>query len=85
MAMPTFEDFVVKLMTDPQFAADFLSPTSDAPTRRAHLKGMGFTPPAIDAAEAVFNSPALRANIKALMANMTLAPAGVATGQSLRN
>jgi hypothetical protein len=46
---------------------------------------MGFNPAAINAAEAVVNTPGFRANLDALITNMTLAPAGVTTGQSFRN
>ena len=52
---------------------------------KAALTAMGFNPAAINAAEAVVNTPGFRANLDALITNMTLAPAGVTTGQSLRN
>jgi hypothetical protein len=40
---------------------------------------MGFNPAAISAAGAVVNTPGFRANLDALITNMTLAPAGGAT------
>jgi hypothetical protein len=83
--MATFEEFVLKLMTDKNFANDLLSSTSTAATRKAALTAMGFNPAAINAAEAVVNTPGFRANLDALITNMTLAPAGVTTGQSFRN
>jgi hypothetical protein len=74
--MPTFEDFVLKLMTDKNFASEFFSSTSTAATRKTALTGMGFSPAAINAAEAVFGSPGFATNIKTLMTDMTLAGAG---------
>jgi hypothetical protein len=76
LKMATFEDFVLKLMTDKNFANDFLSPTSTAAKRKADLTAMGFSPAAIGAAEAVFGSPGFANNMQTLMTDMTLAGAG---------
>jgi hypothetical protein len=74
--MATFEDFVLKLMTDKNFANDFLSSTSTKPKREADLTAMGFSPAAISAAEAVFGNPGFANSIQTLMTNMTLVGAG---------
>jgi hypothetical protein len=79
--MATFEDFILKLMADPAFASAFLPPTSTTATRNTKLTGMGFSPAAIAAIEAVFNSPGFGANIQTLMNQMTTAGAGA----TLRN
>jgi hypothetical protein len=80
LKMATFEDFVLKLMTDPAFASAFLSPNSTKNTRAAALGNM-FNPAAIAAMEAVFSSPNFGPNIQALMNQMTTAGAGA----TLRN
>ena len=82
---PSKSSFYETPLTDKNFANDLLSSTSTAATRKAALTAMGFNPAAISAAEAVVNTPGFRANLDALITNMTLAPAGVTTGQSLRN
>ena len=79
--MPTFEDFVLKLMADRNFASDFLSPASTPATRKADLATMGFSPAAITAIETVFSSPGFGTNIQALMTQMTTA----GPGATLRN
>lgn len=74
--MATFEDFVLKLMTDKNFANDFLSPTSTKTKRAADLTAMNFSAAAISAAEAVFGNPGFVSSIQTLMTDMTLAGAG---------
>jgi len=79
--MATFEDFILKLMTDSAFANTFLSPTSASATRQSALAAMKYSQAAINAAEAVFSSPNFVANMKTLMTQMTLADGGA----TLRN
>jgi hypothetical protein len=79
--MATFEDFVLKLMTDSAFANAFLSQNSTKTTRQNALAAMKYNQAAIDAAEVVFGSPNFGANMQALMGAMT--PAGA--GATLRN
>ncbi len=88
--MPNFEVFVLKLMTDTNFAGQFLPPNANAGTRKTALTNMGFSPAAITAAEDVFGAPGgAGTNIKTLIDNMTPAGGGggtiVAANTNLRN
>jgi hypothetical protein len=83
---PTFEQFIWQMMTNKAFANDLLSSTSTAATRKAALTAMGFNPAAINAAEAVVNTPGFRANLDALITSMSSANFAVPAGPPpLRN